>query len=298
MRYFTVLFAFISSFSFGQNYHLLPDTCTHCSWIFTMGTAQIFAGTYTLQPENDTLYQGNVYMRIPASMLIGVRQSGNKVLAAIYVDTTQEYLIQDWDADIGDTIFGLYDEMGIYDAVFLQEDSSLMNDGNYHRFRIMKGINGAVVSEDWYIEWHERGLCATESATFWPSGFGGLLYNNRMLNLGAYYNSPHPHTPDPRYNLNQTVSGCSIDGAFNSLMENEINTISIYPNPSDGIIHLGETTFEISEIEILDLNGKSLLKSSADSKVLDISNFQNGIYFLRVKTTENAYLQTKIMKTE
>lgn len=309
MRYFTILFAFISAFSFGQNYHLLPDTCTHCSYVYGDWTYTLMEGYYTLLPEDDTLYQGNLYMKVPIEMsyqndtLFAVRQFGNKVLGIKSNDTINEYLIQDWESAVGDTIYNLYAPNGNYAALVVKDDSLLLNDGTYHHFRELFAIgtyeNGILnTNHQWTIIWNERGLCGSlEPISAEP--IGGLLYNYVPYSVsGIPYHSAHPHTPDLRYNLTQYVSGCFFDGAFADLNENVLDPLITYPNPSSGLIHLGETTFEISEIEILDLNGKSLLKLSAESKGMDISNFQNGIYFLRVKTTENAYHQTKIMKTE
>lgn len=302
MKALTLIFTFISVFSFSQSYDLLPDTCTHCSWIYTTGGTTLYAGSYTLFPEEDTLHQGNVYMRLPlygpaSNSLIGVRQVGNKVMGFLSSDSTQEYLIQDWDVNVGDTIFNLYDFQGNYDAVFLGEDSTIMNNGNYHHYHKMKGINGAIQNEEWLLTWNERGLCSTMDPN-WNSGWGGLLFNNKVQFLGAHYAEPKPHTPDPRYNLNQIVSGCDIQGVFNSLSENNIKNIAIHPNPTSGKIALKTIDFGISEIQLLDSKGNIILNTRLENGSVDLSNFENGIYFLRIKSSDNMAHQAKIIKVE
>jgi hypothetical protein len=294
MKKLLFLLFFISPSSFGQNYQLLPDTCTHCSWIYTYGGTQFYVGTYSLYPELDTLYQGNVYMKIPITNtdLAGVRQVGNKVYGFISTDTTQEYLIQDWDASVNDTIFNLYDKNGMYDAVFLEEDSVILNDGSYHHWRKLKGINGAVQNQDWILVWDERGLCSS-------IGWGGLLYNNFVQILGSYYDFPTPHTPDTKYNLNSIVSGCSTAGVFNSndLLENHIIPIVVFPNPTKNFIQIVNFTNAKSG-KIIDLRGNTILKFQETPPELDLSKFSNGTYILQIETESGQSRQVKIVKTD
>ncbi len=68
--------------------------------------------------------------------------------------------------------------------------------------------------------------------------------------------------------------------------ENVINDISIYPNPSTGIITIGNlTAFEnLSTLEITDITGKIVFKLSINhqqsSIELDLSELKNGVYFI------------------
>jgi hypothetical protein len=301
MRTLTFLLLILSPILFAQNYQLLPDTCTHCSYVWGDWTYTLYEGHYTLLPEDDTLYQGNLYMKVPVESSFGydtlfaVRQVGDKVFGIKTNDTINEYLIQDWETAIGDTIYNLYSANGIYAAIVNGDDSLIMNNGSYRHFRELYAIgvyeNGVLnTNHQWSLIWHERGICASP---------GGLLYNFIPWSVsGIPPYGFHPHTPDTRYNLTQYVSGCVFDGAFEDLDESELNPISIFPNPSSGLIHLSELTFDISEIEIIDSKGNSLMKTTSVNHFLDISTFDTGVYFLRLKTTENIYHQAKIVKSE
>ncbi len=62
--------------------------------------------------------------------------------------------------------------------------------------------------------------------------------------------------------------------------------IKVYPNPTNDIIHFDFAGNEIEQIRILDLNGKlMLIKTSVDqNETLNLSKFQNGVYFILIRT--------------
>lgn len=61
----------------------------------------------------------------------------------------------------------------------------------------------------------------------------------------------------------------------------------IYPNPTNGTINV---TIEYEFIEILDADGK-LLKQFSNTKVIDISELENNIYFIR-------FIEDSVVRTE
>lgn len=70
-----------------------------------------------------------------------------------------------------------------------------------------------------------------------------------------------------------------------SYMSDEIN---ISPVPSTGIINISVKNSSNYYVEIFDTNGKllSIHKSDLNSKTIDLSALQNGIYILKIKTNE------------
>lgn len=74
------------------------------------------------------------------------------------------------------------------------------------------------------------------------------------------------------------------------------NVITIYPNPSNGIFNLESQ--ENMSIEVYDIIGKLILsqKLSVGTNSFDISNFNSGVYLLKV-TNDNGNIQThKLIK--
>jgi len=74
------------------------------------------------------------------------------------------------------------------------------------------------------------------------------------------------------------------------------NSVSIAPNPTNGIVNI-TSKFNIKSMELFDVQGRILetsLEQSSTSKI-DLSSKQNGIYFLKVNT-ENGSKVEKIVK--
>lgn len=58
---------------------------------------------------------------------------------------------------------------------------------------------------------------------------------------------------------------------------------SFYPNPASEFIIIQSTNNSLTSLEILDLNGKILLRKDflSDNEVVDVTSLENGIYFVR-----------------
>ena len=70
-------------------------------------------------------------------------------------------------------------------------------------------------------------------------------------------------------------------------------SVGVYPNPSNGIFTLQSLygNFPIQSYEVIDIAGKLILSktcSNSLTETFDISNAQNGFYFIRVKTSQGA----------
>jgi len=74
----------------------------------------------------------------------------------------------------------------------------------------------------------------------------------------------------------------------------------IYPNPTHNQLTLN-TELQIENIEITDITGKSILKSSLRGETtkqfvnINISNLENGLYLIKIKTI-NGYLVKQLIK--
>ena len=79
-----------------------------------------------------------------------------------------------------------------------------------------------------------------------------------------------------------------------SIDKNEIDTITIYPNPSDETLSLNVMDTEIG-YEIYCLNGRLIYQDETFNKSLDISFLSNGIYILKI-TSQGKSLFKKFIK--
>ena len=79
-----------------------------------------------------------------------------------------------------------------------------------------------------------------------------------------------------------------------SIIDEEINTVKIYPNPTKGFINL--ISNNLLNVELYDMLGKKLL--TTNNKKIDLSSFKTGIYLLKVKATEKGATETYMLIKE
>ncbi|SRX75461.1 T9SS type A sorting domain-containing protein [Aequorivita antarctica] len=77
--------------------------------------------------------------------------------------------------------------------------------------------------------------------------------------------------------------------------ENQLNTVKIYPNPTSGLIFIESKTEAIVSVAVFDILDKNVFQQSGNIQEVDISNFQNGMYFFRIATESGDFVQ-KIIK--
>lgn len=91
-----------------------------------------------------------------------------------------------------------------------------------------------------------------------------------------------------------------IDSSLN-VPENSLTSVKIYPNPtsSDVYIHNSDNANPISNVEILDLQGKSILKETNKSQPITYVNtnhLSSGLYFLKVTNDSGSHFIHKLIK--
>lgn len=106
---------------------------------------------------------------------------------------------------------------------------------------------------------------------------------NKMASIFFDYNAPV--TTNPAITTFESLS--------NSIFELD-KSVSVSPNPTTSIININ-SDFNIKSIEVYDVQGRILETVLGNSKSLDISSKQNGIYFLKISTDKGSKIE-KIIK--
>ncbi len=94
-------------------------------------------------------------------------------------------------------------------------------------------------------------------------------------------------------------NSCSFTVTVNEFVNIETaqqNKISIYPNPSNGTFTITNYELQITNVEIIDITGKIILKSEL---VIHNSQFviqKKGIYFIKIKTESQIFTQKIIIQ--
>lgn len=85
---------------------------------------------------------------------------------------------------------------------------------------------------------------------------------------------------------------------FNKIKESE--NVNIYPNPAAKAITVTTATFNMKQIEIVDITGKVIIKTLARGKHtdMDISGLHNSMYFIKITLENQLVITKKIIKND
>jgi len=75
-----------------------------------------------------------------------------------------------------------------------------------------------------------------------------------------------------------------------------LTNILIFPNPTDGIINISQIK-DAKLITVSNVTGRKIITKKAENKkeIIDLSNYQSGVYFISIQTN-NKIITTKIIK--
>ena len=73
-----------------------------------------------------------------------------------------------------------------------------------------------------------------------------------------------------------------------SINETILNSIEVYPNPTEEILFVEYADYDVATIEIINISGQILWKDNIVSALteIDVSKFTSGIYLLKIKTSD------------
>jgi Secretion system C-terminal sorting domain/HYR domain len=94
---------------------------------------------------------------------------------------------------------------------------------------------------------------------------------------------------------------CSFDVIVNTFVGVETilpKGISIYPNPTNGIIDINLAENNIYRISIMDMSGRKIIEriSEAQNEKIDLSDYNNGLYIILIETDEKIFTSKIIME--
>ena len=76
---------------------------------------------------------------------------------------------------------------------------------------------------------------------------------------------------------------------------NEVLDFGIYPNPTLALLYI-KNSANIKQIEVFNDLGQQLFSSNTPNESIDFSNYPNGIYFLKIKTTSDKFFTQQVVK--
>lgn len=78
----------------------------------------------------------------------------------------------------------------------------------------------------------------------------------------------------------------------------ETEKISIYPNPTDGILNISVSNGSIDNIVVTDITGNELMNQAvdADQAEIDLSAYNKGLYLVKILTENDSYTKKVVLK--
>ena len=75
------------------------------------------------------------------------------------------------------------------------------------------------------------------------------------------------------------------------------NTVTVYPNPTNGVVQIENGEWRMENVEVYDAYGKLLftVEVNGNAAALDLTGYAKGIYFVKV-TTDNGVVTKRVVK--
>ncbi len=149
-------------------------------------------------------------------------------------------------------------------------------------------VNGNVVPDGTYKIY-------VESATYYPSGICNAAMALNFNTWVSLTKGPNFYTnSNPGNSLN--ITNWSIvwtPGTVTSLSDQSNKyEFLIYPNPSQGIFNI-KSNSTIKNVKVLNILGETVYEDNAGTEILNLSNFNNGIYYISVNNKTQKIILNK-----
>jgi len=126
------------------------------------------------------------------------------------------------------------------------------------------------------------------------NGMDTLIYNNGLVAIGTTQETNNGFTD---FFISKTFNGEWDSTYSNNLLLSEINIkfkeINIYPNPTERFLNIINIERE-SELFIYDNNGRIVLQTTLNTKIIDLNELKDGMYWINIKSQSTNYLKKLI----
>ncbi|WP_421751852.1 DUF5689 domain-containing protein [Croceimicrobium sp.] len=180
----------------------------------------------------------------------------------------------------------------------------------------------------WETEWKQngQGLLILNEGDEFDNGFSGFssngdevnLYDDagRLISAAAYTGADVTAGFSLEFDMMGALVGASVDGvngAYTSingdvgspgdqspigLDEILSESLTLYPNPSNGVFTIASGNTQEKSIQIMDLNGALIYSKLSTDKELqvDLTNLAAGIYLVKVKTEDQEVIRKMVLR--
>ncbi len=180
-------------------------------------------------------------------------------------------------------------------------------EGDYLEYKVkVKGNNMYIIPVGWYILLMERknpvfhykfdgtnwnyfqsytGKSSYNNDSF---GYFTVAKGNKVLfgNMQEYWNFLGLPPNGGAYMLDNTLGTAEFDS----------QSLVLFPNPTNGIISIASNNAELTQIEVFDSIGKSIIVQNSNFDSIDLSSLSSGIYICKLTNNNGQFEFKKIIK--
>lgn len=242
--------------------------------------------TYTVEwidmyraTNNDTVINGNTYKQIDfytptSSSYHAALRDDNGAIYMVCKDSVNEYLLYDFNAQTGDTLYvivqgnsGAFSSDYQIDELFVQSTSTTT----------INGISRRVISIAGGFDWIEG--IGNVNGLFMESWLNVSMFTRDLLCMSANFTIEYSYDMNLVGTFGVCIYNLSVD-------ENELDTdLRVFPNPTESDLNLQFATAYSGELDVIGIHGEILrsytLTNSTDFS-MDVEELAPGNYFLKI----------------
>ncbi len=172
----------------------------------------------------------------------------------------------------------------------------------------LKSATALQTDINMYYSWRSD----TDAAGNFPPGkLDYILYTGSVLNEEKSFVLQTEEMPTDRlalYNLDQNNTSSASDhfpivADFSiysnlSLLDNNLNNVRIYPNPTNKIVNIEIDNSTFNSIELFNIYGKRIqtFKINSTTKTINIEHLNSGVYFIQITNNKGKIIIRKLIK--
>jgi uncharacterized repeat protein (TIGR01451 family) len=194
-----------------------------------------------------------------------------------------------------------FQNTGTADAINVEIQDLLDSQLNPSSLRMIDASHDYVLTKDGnQLTWNFDNINLPSESQSVELSQGFIIFKIKP-NPGFAVNDMIPNTAEIYFDSNPAIITNTFQSTFVNPLSNEnfsLNTISIYPNPTNDILNInyGTSDINIKSVQIHDMLGKVVYQSQSKVESIDLSNFNSGIYLLDLTTESNDKITKKLIK--
>lgn len=291
-------FYFSTMYLVSQNYIPFPNINDSISWYhaesYWDAGQEGYTNRYFLHFSDTVTLNGKVYKVLlrtneafaeNGSVEAYIREDSQKVYTIYPPIGTTEYLLYDFNLNIGDTFvvknFKSLSPINSFQHILTNIDTLMLNDSILRRKFIFDNLNYSFVEGLGNVDASNSGLFETWGGTYldYASWVNCITTPNKII-YSVPFNDLDCYTLPP-----VSVKNINSNASFH-----------IYPNPNKSDLLFLDNSYNISRAIITSLSGKIILEKKLEKQnQINISILSKGIYFILLET-DNGIFAEKIVK--